>query len=146
MDIAEKSKTEPVDPKALTPQNPKVRIYSLMAESYLEESKSYSIYGDILMAFDDSKDAIEKYEKAIELPFTPVETYINLGKCLMELGQYDDAVEHLKKGRNYAAHDVVRTKEGIEYQSNAELIKEAEKLITEIEKKRKINSEFSEKI
>ena len=163
IDKFEELKPELVNPKAITPQSPKVRIYSLIADSYLraqekekaidaiqkaieydkdsafEDSESYSRYGDILMAFNDFEEAIEKYEKAKELPFTPIETYISLGRCLMELGQYNEALENLKVGRDMAAYNVSESQEGTVYHpiSQNELIKEAEKYILKIEKLRK---------
>ncbi|KKL87595.1 hypothetical protein LCGC14_1933110, partial [marine sediment metagenome] len=52
------------------------------------------------MDFGDYENALTKFEKAKELHFTPNETYIMMGKCLLEIRKYEDAIENLKIGRN----------------------------------------------
>ena len=83
------------------------------------------------MEFGDFTEAIEKYEIAKKLPFTPPEAYINLGICLMELGQYEIALENLKRGRNYIAHG------DSENYSQNDILKLAEKYISEVNRKLK---------
>lgn len=100
-------------------------------------STNYNILGEILMIFKDYKEAIENLEYAKTLPFTPIETYINLGKCYLDLDQEEKALENLEKGKYEAEH---RVKEVISYEGKKleleipqpELIEEAEKLIGEI--------------
>ncbi len=69
-------------------------------------SKSYHVYGEILMNYEDYEGAIEKFELAKSLPFTPIETYIDLGKCYMELDKKEMALENLEIGINEATHKV----------------------------------------
>ncbi len=66
---------------------------------------SYDTYGEILMTFKEYGDAIKKYEKAVELEPTgwfAYWTYIKLGKCYQELGNYDKALEIYEKGKKMA--------------------------------------------
>jgi len=101
------------------------------------DSTSYDILGEILMIFKDYRKAIENLEYAKTLPFTPIETYIKLGRCYMELDQKEEALENLEKGKYEAEH---RVKEVISYEGETleleipqtDLIEEAEKLIEEI--------------
>jgi len=46
------------------------------------------------MDFGDYENALTKFEKAKELHFTPNETYIMMGKCLLEIRKYEDAIEN----------------------------------------------------
>jgi len=58
-------------------------------------------YGEILMAFNDHKSAISKFQKAIELnpnSWYIYQTHIKLGICYRELEDYDLALKHLMKG------------------------------------------------
>ena len=101
-------------------------------------SESYHIYGEILMIFNDYLKAIEQFEMAKTLPFTPIETYIKLGKCYLELDNDEEALVNLEKGKYEAQHRVkkmVLTKEEKEIEQDfpqMELIEEAEKYIEEI--------------
>jgi len=45
-------------------------------------------YGEILITFEDYSNAIEKFETAKKLHFTPIETYIKLGKYQEALENY----------------------------------------------------------
>lgn len=98
----------------------------------------FNTYGEILMIFKDFKAAIEKFEKAKKLRHTPIKTYINLGKCLIELVQYEQALKNLEIGKYQATHSVkgmVLTKDGRMVKQpypQTELIKETEKYISEI--------------
>ncbi len=94
----------------------------------------------ILMIFDEYEEAIRQFEKAKELHFTPIKTYLELGECLMILGDYNRALENLKIGRNLAAHSVkerVKIDEGYEIRSipQTSLIERAERLIEELNRK-----------
>jgi tetratricopeptide (TPR) repeat protein len=58
-------------------------------------------YGEILLAFNEHKLAIVKFQKAIELDpnsWYIYQTYIKLGICYRELEDYDKALENLTKG------------------------------------------------
>ncbi|MFX1570116.1 MAG: tetratricopeptide repeat protein [Promethearchaeota archaeon] len=140
--------------------NIKSHIYNKMAYYFAEEGNQeeavkaiknaieispdsadyYDSYGEILMIFKDFKNAVEKFEKAKKLHFTPIETFIKLGKCLFELGKYEEALENLRIGRNRAVHTVKRVmsteedKRFIVDFPQTELIQEAEKYILEIKK------------
>lgn len=58
-------------------------------------------YGEILMAFNDHKSAINKFQRAIELnpnSWYIYQTHIKLGICFRELEDYVLALKHLTKG------------------------------------------------
>ncbi len=58
-------------------------------------------YGEILLAFNEHKLAIEEFLKAIELDpnsWYVYQTYVKLGICYRELEEYKLALEHLTKG------------------------------------------------
>lgn len=100
-------------------------------------SESYHVYGEILMIFNDYSKAIEQFEMAKTLPFTPIDTYIKLGKCYLEFDNVKEALVNLEKGKYEAQHRVkkmVLTKEGKEIEQDfpqMELIEEAELYIEE---------------
>lgn len=101
-------------------------------------SKSYEIYGEILMAFSNFEQAIQQFEISKTLPSTPIETYIKLGKCYLEKGQDDEALNNLQKGKHEAEHRIKKriiTEEGKRIEVDdpqTELIEEAEGYIDEI--------------
>ncbi|KKM92460.1 hypothetical protein LCGC14_1218230 [marine sediment metagenome] len=101
-------------------------------------SGSYHVYGEILMIFENYTGAIEQFMFAIKLPFTPIETYIKLGKSYLELRRLDEALKYLEIGKYEAQHRVkktILTKENVEIEQDypqVELIEEAEKYIDEI--------------
>jgi tetratricopeptide (TPR) repeat protein len=58
-------------------------------------------YGEILLAFNEHKLAIDEFLKAIELDpnsWYIYQTYVKLGICYRELEEYELALEHLTKG------------------------------------------------
>lgn len=58
-------------------------------------------YGEILLAFNEHKFAIDEFLRAIELDpnsWYIYQTYIKLGICYRELEDYELALEHLTKG------------------------------------------------
>jgi tetratricopeptide (TPR) repeat protein/DNA-binding HxlR family transcriptional regulator len=61
----------------------------------------HDTYGEMLMNFQEYEDASKEFLKAIELEpyewFT-FQTYIKLGICYKELGNYEEAEENLKRG------------------------------------------------
>ena len=106
----------------------------------------YLSYGVILMHFGEYKNALEQLEIAKSLPFTPNETYIKIGKCLYELEQYEEALKSLNKGINLAklsVKSVLLNEEDkpitMDFPESG-LIEEAEKYISDVEKKLKENS------
>ena len=113
-----------------------IEIIQKAIENY-PDSKSYDVFGEILMLFKDYKKAIDKLEFAKTRPFTPVETYIKLGKCYIELDQKEKALENLEKGKSEAERGVTKAVllegERVEWKIPlTDLIEEAEKLIEEI--------------
>jgi tetratricopeptide (TPR) repeat protein len=71
-----------------------------------EEGNFFDSYGEILMIIGDYENAIQKYQKAIEVEpngwFVPA-SHVGLGKCYEKLEMYDDAELHL-----HAARKIVR--------------------------------------
>jgi len=101
-------------------------------------SETYNIYGQILMNYEDYEGAIEKFELVKSLPFTPTETYIDLGKCYMELDQIDLAQDNLEIGIYEALHrekKMVMTDEGERIEKDfpqEDLIKKGESYLAEL--------------
>lgn len=93
------------------------------------------------MSSKNYEDALIQFEKAKELHFTPIKTYIKIGKCLLEFGRYEEALKNLKIGRNSAVHSVKSSsltendKRITVDAPQTELIKEAEQYISEVEQK-----------
>jgi len=62
----------------------------------------HDTYGEILMFFNEHEHAIEEFLKTIEIGdknWYVYQTYIKLGICYKELGNYELAIEYLKKGK-----------------------------------------------
>ncbi len=62
----------------------------------------HDTYGEILMFFREYEAAVKEFQKAMELSsyeWFIYQTYIKLGICYKELGDYELAVENLKKGK-----------------------------------------------
>ena len=62
----------------------------------------HDTYGEILMFFNEQEYAIEEFLKTIEIAsknWYVYQTYIKLGICYKELGNYELAVDYLKKGK-----------------------------------------------
>lgn len=102
-------------------------------------SYSYYIYGGVFIRFgEDYKGAIEQYEISKSLPFTPIETYLELGKCYMELDQFDLAQENLEIGIHEAKHRMTKkvlTDEGERIEKDFpqdDLIKKGESYLAEL--------------
>jgi len=107
-----------------------------------DEANFFHTYGEILMMFNDFEGARKQLEIAKKLHFTPIETYIQLGKCYYELRQNEKALENLKIGKYQAEHSVkkmVLTDDDKRIQEDfpqSELIEEAQKYISEIKKRK----------
>ena len=64
----------------------------------------HDTYGEILMNFEEYEQAIDEFQKAIELESNEWyinQTFIKLGVCYKEMGDQDSAIENLKKGKEY---------------------------------------------
>ncbi len=62
----------------------------------------HDTYGEILMYFEEYQEAVVQFQKAIELSMNEWfinQTYIKLGVCYKELGNYKLAVEFIRKGK-----------------------------------------------
>ena len=69
-----------------------------------ENGAFYDSYGEILMNYEEYEKAAQQFQKAIELSSNEwfiYQTYIKLGICFKELGDYQQATEYLKKGKEY---------------------------------------------
>jgi Tfp pilus assembly protein PilF len=101
-----------------------IKIIQDLVEREPNNGNFYDTYGGILLTFDEYEEAIVKFQKALELEpngFFTHETYIKMGECYKELGNYDKIVEYGKKGKELA---IARKEE--------EWIKRANKLLLEI--------------
>ena len=66
-----------------------------------KNSDYFDTYGEILLMFKNYSGAIEKFKHSIELDANAHhihETYIKMGKCYLELGKYDLALENIQEG------------------------------------------------
>ncbi len=64
----------------------------------------HDTYGEMLMSFQDYKNAKNEFLKSIEISSDDwyiFQTYIKLGICDKELGNLELALENLKKGKNF---------------------------------------------
>ncbi len=62
----------------------------------------HDTYGEILMYFEEYQEAVIQFQQAIELAMNEWfinQTYIKLGVCYKELGDYELAVEFIRKGK-----------------------------------------------
>ncbi|UCD01811.1 MAG: hypothetical protein JSV23_01980 [Promethearchaeota archaeon] len=95
----------------------------------------HDTYGEILMYHEGYKEAIEKFLTVIEVAeddWYINQTYIKLGICYKELGDYDLAVKNLAKGRDLMEKSSTDTETKKKWLSIANLF------LTEIEQVRKI--------
>jgi len=101
-------------------------------------SGSFNIFGEFLMLFEDYSQALEKFEKAKNFLYTPIEAHRNMGKCLVRLGKYEEALKSLITGSYLAQHNIIRiktTEENVKIEPDTPIIKltgETENLILEI--------------
>ena len=102
-----------------------IKIIQDLTEREPLDANYYDTYGEILQIFHDYKEAILKYQKALELePNGWPETYIKMAECYKELGNYEKKIEYAKKGRELA---VERKEE--------EWIEKADKLLLELKER-----------
>jgi tetratricopeptide (TPR) repeat protein len=62
----------------------------------------HDTYGEILMYFEEYQKAIDQFHKAIELGIDDWyfhQTYIKLGICYKEIGNSEEAIKFLRKGK-----------------------------------------------
>jgi len=73
-----------------------------LTERSPHEGNFFDSYGEILMITGDYENAIEKYQKAIEVEpngwFVPA-SYVGLGKCYRKIGKYEEAESNFHTAR-----------------------------------------------
>ncbi len=103
-----------------------IKIIQDLVERESHDGNLYDTYGEILQIFYDYKEAIMKFQKALELEpngsFAQY-SYIKMAECYKELGNYEKTIEYGKKGRELA----IKKKE-------EEWVKRADKLLFESKK------------
>lgn len=88
-------------------------------------------YGEILMMFNEYKEAIKEFQKALKLEpygFFSYETCIKMGNCYKELGKYDLATEYIEKGK------MISNRMICELETKTCWIEKAENYLSEIKK------------
>ncbi len=79
-----------------------LNVIQNLIERVPDNATYHDTYGEILMFFNEHEHAIEEFLKTIEIGsknWYVYQTYIKLGICYKELGNYELAVEYLKKGK-----------------------------------------------
>ncbi|MFX0007587.1 MAG: hypothetical protein ACFFA7_15495 [Promethearchaeota archaeon] len=79
-----------------------IEILQNLTKKVTNNGTYHDTFGEILMYYEEYKDAVNKFQKAIEVAADEWyinQTYIKLGICYKELENYDLAVENLKKGK-----------------------------------------------
>ncbi|KKN37344.1 hypothetical protein LCGC14_0764600 [marine sediment metagenome] len=89
-----------------------VNVIQELIKNDSENELYYDTYGEILMWSKEFENAIEKYEKAIELLESKTdidpdenfsyETFIKMGKCYYEIKNREAALKHLQWGKKIA--------------------------------------------
>jgi tetratricopeptide (TPR) repeat protein len=80
-----------------------INIIQKLVENEPDTGIYYDTYGEILMYFEEYKEATKKFVKAMVLgshDWYIYQTYIKLGICYKVLGNLELGVENLKKGKN----------------------------------------------
>jgi tetratricopeptide (TPR) repeat protein len=104
-----------------------IKIISDLVERVPHNGNLYDTYGHILLIFHDYEEAINNFQRALELEpngYFVEETYIKMAESYKEIGNYGKAIENAKKGREIA----IERKE-------KEWIKRADKLLFEIKER-----------
>ncbi|MFX0076071.1 MAG: hypothetical protein ACFE96_11550 [Candidatus Hermodarchaeota archaeon] len=81
-----------------------LKLLEDLIETEQENGAFYDSYGEILMNYEEYEKAAQQFQKAIKLSSSEwfiYQTYIKLGICFKELGDYQLATEYLKKGKEY---------------------------------------------
>ncbi len=71
---------------------------------YPDNGMYHDTYGEILMYFENYGDAVNQFLEAlnsVEDEWYAYQTYIKMGICYKELGNYELALKHLNKGKNF---------------------------------------------
>ncbi|MFX0077410.1 MAG: tetratricopeptide repeat protein, partial [Candidatus Hermodarchaeota archaeon] len=73
-----------------------------IVQNYPNNGMYSDTYGEILMYFEKYEDAVNQFKKALKLTeddwYVP-QTYVKLGICYKELGNFEKAKEQLNKGK-----------------------------------------------
>jgi len=80
-----------------------IKIIQKLIENEPDTGIYYDTYGEILMYFEEYKEAAKKFVKAMVLgshDWYIYQTYIKLGICYTALGNLELGVENLNKGKN----------------------------------------------
>jgi len=80
-----------------------INIIQKLVENEPDTGIYYDTYGEILMYFEEYKEAAKKFVKAMVLgshDWYIYQTYIKLGICYKVLGNLELGIENLKKGKN----------------------------------------------
>jgi tetratricopeptide (TPR) repeat protein len=78
-----------------------LEIIQDLVNRFPENGTYHDTFGEILMYFEDYKEASEQFLEAVDLASDEWyihQTYIKLGICYKELKNYDLAIEKLEKG------------------------------------------------
>jgi tetratricopeptide (TPR) repeat protein len=81
-----------------------LKILEELIEFEQDNGEYYDSYGEILMNYEEYEKAVKQFKKSIELSSNGwfiYQTYIKLGICFKELGNYELAIEYLRKGKEY---------------------------------------------
>ncbi|MCK4287550.1 MAG: hypothetical protein KAX18_15165, partial [Candidatus Lokiarchaeota archaeon] len=80
-----------------------IKVIQKLIENEPNAGIYYDTYGEILMYFEEYKEAAKKFVKAMVLgshDWYIYQTYIKLGICYKVLGNLELGIENLKKGKN----------------------------------------------
>ena len=106
-----------------------IKMVKNLVNKYQDNGIFHDIYGELLMYSEDYQYAKEKFQKAIEidpLRWYTYQSYIKLGVCHKELGNYELALKNLTKGKE------LTNKLFCDYQSKIKWLTIADLFIDEI--------------
>ncbi|MBY8989040.1 MAG: hypothetical protein KGD61_11350 [Candidatus Lokiarchaeota archaeon] len=81
-----------------------LKLLEDLIELERDNGEFYDSYGEILMNYEEYAKAVEQFQKTIELSsdgWFIYQTYIKLGICFKELGNFELAVKYIKIGKEY---------------------------------------------
>ena len=126
------------EPKVQAPY-PSTRIYSqdeirLLENAAAQDPKNFSAWTNLGNALMDSRryqEAVNAYQKALELDQDKVDVRVDMGTCFKNIGQFDRAVEEYRKAltidpRHVNAHRNLGVVLGFDLGDKKEAIKELE--------------------